>query len=246
MCIWPPPMTKPLLIIKTGSTFDHTRARLGDFEDWVAASLPKDASVVICDAMREEKLPEPLSVCGAIITGSHAMVTENPAWLTPVKAWLQSAHPQIPLFGICFGHQLLAATLGGEAGFHPKGPEIGCFDVTLTEHGQNDQLLGTLPNAFAAHLTHHQSALRLPSDAVVLAANSHEAHQAFRLGSHTWGVQFHPEFNEAAMTDYIEAQRDVITQHGANAEALLGAITPSPATALLARFYQLTKSQPIK
>lgn len=239
-------MTKPVLIIKTGSTFDHTRARYGDFEDWVVASLPKDASVVICDAMREEPLPEPQHICGAIVTGSHAMVTDPPSWLGAVSTWLRSAHQQTALLGICFGHQLLAMTLGGDAGFHPQGPEVGCLDVTLTEHGLNDPLLGTLPKAFAAHLTHHQSALRLPAGAVVLAANNHEAHQAFRLGSQTWGVQFHPEFNEAAMADYIEAQRDVLTQHGANADALLAAIVPSPATALLARFYQLAKSPPIK
>lgn len=232
-------MTKPLLIIKTGATFEHTRARRGDFEDWITAALPKGTHSTVCNVLQGETLPGPFEVCGAVITGSHAMVTDNPAWLAPVKTWLQSAHQQIPLLGICFGHQLLATTLGGEAGFHPRGPEIGSFAVTLTAEGQADSLLGALPGTFTAHLTHHQSALRLPPAATVLARNRHEPHQAFRLGQCTWGVQFHPEFNEAAMADYIEAQRGVLAKHHADADVLLGNIQASPATTLLAAFYGL-------
>ena len=235
-------MTKPLLIIKTGATFEHTRTHQGDFEDWITAALPEGANSTVCNVLQGETLPGPFEVCGAVITGSHAMVTDNPAWLAPVKTWLQSAHQQLPLLGICFGHQLLAATLGGEAGFHPRGPEIGSFAVTLTEHGQTDPLLSTLPSTFTAHLTHHQSALRLPPAAKVLATNSHEPHQAFRLGQCTWGVQFHPEFNEAVMADYIEAQRGVLAEHKVDADILLGGIQASPAGKLLAGFYELCAS----
>lgn len=233
-------MTKPLLIIKTGATFEPTRALRGDFEDWITTALPEGAQSVVCNVLQGETLPEPFDVCGAVITGSHAMVTDNPAWLHPVKNWLQSAHQHLPLLGICFGHQLLAATLGGEAGFHPSGPEVGSFAVTLTEHGQTDPILGALPSTFTAHLTHHQSALRLPPAATVLATNDHEPHQAFRLGESTWGVQFHPEFNEAVMADYIEAQRGVLAEHQADADTLLASIQVSPAARLLAEFYRFS------
>ena len=104
---------------------------------------------------------------------------------------------------MCYGHQLLAEALGGEAGWHPKGREIGTVSVTLTEAGKQDPLLSGLPNTFLAQVTHAQSALVLPPGATLLASNNYEPHQAYRVGDRAWGVQFHPEFTSDIMRGYI-------------------------------------------
>ena len=60
----------------------------------------------------------------------------------------------------------------------------------------------------------------LPNNTVLLANNTHEPHQAFRVGACAWGVQFHPEYSKAVMLEYIEKQRAVIEQCGQNCDAI--------------------------
>lgn len=229
---------KPILIIKTGGTFPEDVAHCGDFEDWTrqAMNLPAEAvqTVAVCHG---ELLPELATVAGAVITGSHAMVTEQTPWMQATAAWLrQAVNAGLPVLGICFGHQLLAAALGGEAGWNPLGREIGTAQIGLTEAGRNDPLFGQLPPTFPAQVTHRQSALRLPPGARLLAASPGDPHQAFAIGS-AWGVQFHPEFAAGAIRRYIELLAEELRAEGSEPAALLARVTETPeATSLLARF----------
>ena len=76
-------------------------------------------------------------------------------------AWLRdAAHAGVPLFGICYGHQLLAHALGGEVGDNPNGREMGTIDLELHPHAADDPLFAGLPMQFPAQATHLQSVLR--------------------------------------------------------------------------------------
>lgn len=61
-----------------------------------------------------------------------------------------------------------------------------------------------MPAEFDANAVHYQTVIRLPADAVALAANLHEPHRAFRWRSNVWGVQFHLEFNRQVMQTYVD------------------------------------------
>lgn len=232
--------TKPFLIIRTGGTFPDCTARRGDFEDWTVSAMGlyvDDCRIVNVQA--GEQLPAPDDFCGCTVTGSHDMVTDgNLDWIENTAAWLRDAVAGgLPVFGICFGHQLLAHALGGKAGFHPEGPEIGTMDITLTDEADTDPLFSCLPTCFPGHTTHYQAALALPDGACLLARSAHEPHQAFRYGKHAWGVQFHPEFQAEDMRTYIVRQADAIREHGGNVESLLCNVKETPdSTDLLARF----------
>jgi GMP synthase (glutamine-hydrolysing) len=189
---------------------------------------------------RPAKLCRRLSVySGAIITGSPAMVTDQAGWMQSLAVWIREAVDRaIPLLGVCFGHQLLAEAMGGCVDYHPEGREIGTVAIELTESGKRDPLLGCLPDMFTAHVTHAQSVLRLPADAVLLAANAYEAHQAFRAGECAWGVQFHPEFSADIMRGYIDERAAVLHAQGRDVAALTAAIAETEAAnTLLKRFY---------
>jgi GMP synthase (glutamine-hydrolysing) len=108
------------------------------------------------------------------------------------------------VLGICYGHQLLAHALGGEVGYHPGGLELGTVPITLAPEAQADPLFAHLPNQWPAQVVHAQSVRALPPGAVRLAGNAHEPHQAYRVGTQAWGVQFHPEFSPAAMQGYVQ------------------------------------------
>jgi len=146
----------------------------------------------------------------------------------------------VPVLGICYGHQLLAHAMGGKVGYHPGGREIGTVTIELTRAGQDDLLLGTLPDRFKAQVSHQQSVLELPANAVRLAANTFESNHAFRIGRCAWGVQFHPEFSEAIVRQYIEARYAALKNEKLQPDLLLAATHPTPeASGLLRRFAEL-------
>ncbi len=233
---------KKTIVIKTGGSFSELVSRKGDFEDWTLAGMgihSKDAQVL--DVARRDTLPDYESIGGIVITGSHAMVTENHDWSQTLARWLPEAvEREIPILGICYGHQLLAQALGGEAGNNPNGREFGTVEIQLSPEAEHDPLLGHLPNPFQAQVCHTQSALRLPPGAEMLASSALEPHQAFRLGKCAWGVQFHPEFDAEATKHYITTYTRELTQQGVDPRHLLQNCRDTPESfRLLKRFSQI-------
>ena len=235
----------PLVIVKLGDTFEALRAQRGDFEHWIADGLDTHAlPLLVVDPRRGDALPDPAEVSGAVVTGSHAMVSHREPWSETTAAWLaQLVARDTPVLGICYGHQLLAHALGGEAGDHPQGAEVGTVTVTLDNAAATDQLLHGLPAQFPAHAVHWQSALRLPEGAVRLAGNDHEPVHAFRAGAHAWGVQFHPEFDADVMRGYIDQLAGDLARAGTDPAALREHVVPTDAAAgLLGCFARIVEA----
>lgn len=230
---------RPLCIVKTGDTFADIRACNGDFEDWIVDSdTAKKCPVMIWDPRTGSAGPPAESITGAIITGSHAMVTDRQLWMEKTAAWIrQLVEAQTPLLGICFGHQLLAHALGGVVGDHPNGPETGTVTIRLEPTAADDPLFKKSPLEFFGQASHQQTVLSLPQNAILLARNDFEKHHAFRIGRCAWGIQFHPEFTPDVMRSYIRHQ-DSVSAHAVN--DWLEAVRATPeAHALLRRFTQI-------
>src|SRR3546814_4405831 len=82
------------------------------------------------------------------------MVTERRDWSEATAAWLrEAAHAGVPVFGICYGHQLLAHALGGEVGDNPNGRKMGTVAVDLLPAAADDPLFAGLPDRFLAQAT---------------------------------------------------------------------------------------------
>lgn len=220
---------KSLFIFKVGDTFADVAAEIGDFEQWITAGLgPTSLPLEVIDPRSGMPLPAPQTVAGAIITGSHAMVTDRETWSENLAAWLRTAvAEQVPILGICYGHQLLAHALGGEVSHHPVGLEIGTVPVTLNEQAKDDALFGGMPTTFPAQVVHRQSVRTLPSGATLLGGNEFEPHHAFRVGASAWGIQFHPEFTPAAMASYVKHMAREGRVAGKPADAVLQQIKPT-------------------
>ncbi|MDO4777071.1 MAG: glutamine amidotransferase [Cardiobacteriaceae bacterium] len=230
---------KPLVILKLGTTTPETMARHGDCDQWMIRAIgDSPLPLQSIDILGGAALPAIEDCAGAILTGSGAMVTERQPWSEATRAWLQQAVPAgLPVFGVCYGHQLLADAFGGEVAYHPQGLEIGHVTLERQSASDHDPLFADLPAHFSANATHYQSVLRLPDDATLLLSNAHDPHHAFRLGQHAWGVQFHPEFDTCIMGDNISRKRERLASEGHDADALLAALCPTPqAAALLSRF----------
>ncbi|MDM8543247.1 glutamine amidotransferase [Desulfococcaceae bacterium HSG9] len=224
---------KKLFIIKTGSTFPATAKHFGDFEKWTADALgAADVEICIFDAKHDMPLPAATECAGVVITGSHSWVTDNLPWSVKLEKWIVSLlEARTPLFGICYGHQLIAQAAGGLVGDCPRGQEIGTVAIHLLPECGDDALFQQLPQSFSVHATHSQTVQRLPPDAIRLAANNYEPNHAFRLGDCAWGVQFHPEFNAGIMRSYIKEQTDELESAGMDVSELLNSVIETPVAA---------------
>ena len=234
---------KKLLIIKTGDTFPEIKTVDGDFEDMFVSSLEGiNVTITVYDARDQLPLPELSDYSAVIITGSHSMVTDCEPWSERLLSYIKTMHEtKLPTLGVCYGHQLMAKALGGEIGLHPEGPQAGSTEVTLTEEGKQDQLLGLSPEAFKVNAGNSQRITQLPTEAVVLAGNDFEPHQAVRFGEMMWGLQFHPEFNRRITCAYIDRMVAMLNKHQHEIEAIqVNCIDTKNSQKVLINFVKLT------
>src|SRR5581483_3544673 len=115
--------------------------------------------------------PQPLEAYDAVMVFGGAMHADQDSfhpWLRAEVRWLRELlERQVPTLGICLGVQLLARAAGSWVGPLPE-PEIGWYEVELTEAGVADPVLGSLPRRFEAFQWHHYT-FGAPEGAVELA-----------------------------------------------------------------------------
>jgi GMP synthase (glutamine-hydrolysing) len=214
---------KKLYVVKTGTTYAPTARRFGDFDSWTLRGLGDlSMETQILDAEQEAPLPDPGDCAGVVITGSHAMVTDNLPWSVKLEQWIPLLLGwRTPVLGICYGHQLLARAASGKVGFHPLGMEMGTVAIQLLPEAASDKLFQNIPSLFLAHVCHSQTVLSLPPGAIGLARSDHESNHAFRIGECAWGVQFHPEYTADIMRSYIEEESEALIGSKLDAARLL-------------------------
>jgi GMP synthase (glutamine-hydrolysing) len=126
-------------------------------------------------------------------------------WLGDVKKVLsQLLERSVPVLGVCLGAQLLAEAAGAPAR-RASRPEIGWHEVVVTRDGSEDPLLGPLAPRFEAFQWHSYE-FPLPKGATLLA-ESPVCAQAYRIGSSTWGIQFHAEVTLEDASAWIDDYR---------------------------------------
>jgi GMP synthase (glutamine-hydrolysing) len=141
------------------------------------------------------------------------------------------------MFGICYGHQLLAHALGGQVGYNPAGREIGTHNV---EQLGEDPLLADLPRTFPAQMMHMQSVIEAPPGAIVLARSAMDAHQILRMGRNIVSTQFHPEFSPEFLRATLDQYADAYALENLDVPGLKRDLRPTPEAAkLLHRFLEL-------
>jgi GMP synthase-like glutamine amidotransferase len=108
----------------------------------------------------------------------------------------------VPVLGLCYGGQVLAAVLGARVGPAPV-PELGWREIETDD-------AGAVPAG--PWLEWHFDRFTTPPGAAELARTA-EASQAFRLGPHL-GVQFHPEATVEIVEGWARADADRLVALG--------------------------------
>ena len=191
-----------VLVLKMGTTEPRVVAVHGDYDHWFRVGLEAaGCSVSVCNVFDGAPLPEVLMADGILLTGSPLSVRDEAPWMRRVGEWaLEQARSGVPVFAICFGHQLLGECLGDRVGENENGPEWGAVEVSI--YGQ-DPLFEGLPQSIVVQASHRDVLFGLPEGATCLAGNANTAVQAYAWGEHLRAVQFHPEAKAEAIADLL-------------------------------------------
>ena len=117
---------------------------------------------------------------------------------------MEALEANVPILGICLGHQLLAYWLGGEV--KRRRWEIGWLPITVHEPGLSDPLLDGLGPVFHGFLWHGDQITKLPEEAELLASSELCRVQAYRLRNRpVWGIQFNPQYTPKIAENLVRA-----------------------------------------
>ncbi len=148
----------------------------------------------------------PEDIVALIPLGGHMNATEDHlhSWLAPERALLKDAIDRdIPIFAICLGTQLLAVAGGGKVERAAIG-EVGIYSI----FGVNEpDSIFTLNSELTVAQWHEDQVVELPVGATLLASSELCQNQIYRLGTKSYGVQFHPEI-DLSVIKWWEAEAD--------------------------------------
>jgi GMP synthase-like glutamine amidotransferase len=120
---------------------------------------------------------------GWLITGSRHGAYEDHPFIPPLEEFIRAAFAaEVPMVGICFGHQIIAKAMGGTVERHGNGWAVGATDYDF--QGETITL-----NAW-----HRDQVTKVPEGATVIATNAFCENAALLYGNRAFTVQAHPEF----------------------------------------------------
>lgn len=167
-----------------------------------------------------------------VITGSRFGVYEGHPWIAPLEGFIRDCRDAgVPMFGICFGHQLIAQALGGVVRKSAKGWGIGVHDYAVSDW---PEVLGPGPESFSIQAFHQDQVEELPEGAIPLASSDFCEFAALWYPGFALTVQGHPEFAKSFASDLLTARRDS-TLAGADVDAALASQSKPVTRADLAR-----------
>lgn len=185
-------------ILQTGHAPDELRPVIGTIPDLFKRMLDGNGFEFETYAVVDMQFPDAVTDCdGWLITGSKFGTYEDHPFIPPLEDLIRDIYAaDIPLVGVCFGHQIIAQALGGE---------VVKFDGGWAVGRQTYDLNG---ETYALNAWHQDQVVRRPANAEVIGSNAFCENAALIYGKRAFTIQPHPEFG----TDMIDG---LVTFRGA-------------------------------
>lgn len=233
-------------ILETGRLSNGLDARHGTypsmFQRLLVGQLP-EAEFGVCRLCEGEPLPSLAELDAVLITGSPHGVNDDLPWIPALLEFLRTTRrAKVPVAGICFGHQAMAAAYGGKVEKASNGWNVGRLEYRIVDPATD---FANETGKFAALSFHQDQVTRPPPDAHIFLSHETSPYAGLFYDFPAISVQFHPEFTVALM-------RDLLAQHGGQkvpqevADAALrgldGDVDDLPLAMALARFFRRHQS----
>lgn len=174
---------------------------------------------------RDGEFPDPAGFSHFILTGSESSIVDREPWaLTEAEILREAVLRGAAVLGSCWGHQLLAYALAGEAHVRrAAAPEIGWISIRMD---RSSDLLGPVGTTAFTFSIHYDEVCDLPAGFEVLASSDACPIQAFRFGDKpVWGLQCHPEID---IPTGFKNLRDLVDRGFKGRDVLLAALAQAP------------------
>ena len=161
--------------------------------------------------VRNDEFPASEQECDAwLITGSKHGVYENLPWMLRMKDLILAIDKaNLPLVGICFGHQIIAEAMGGKVEKFSGG-----WGLSLQTYKLQNCADMTSDDSFTINAIHQDQVVKKPESAEVIATSGFCQYAGLRYGNKMLTFQAHPEFT-------IDFERSLITERR-------GSVLPEP------------------
>jgi GMP synthase-like glutamine amidotransferase len=200
-----------IAILLAGHTNKAMPQRFHDYDDMFTAlfqDLPygKDFRYTVLQVV-DDVFPDHVdNYDGYLISGSAFGVYDDAPFIGRLMDLIrQIYHAKKPLVGICFGHQIIAHTLGGHAQKWDHGWGLGTIEINLTDLpdwiGENDWT-GSKNSTINLIHVHQDQVIDLPTGARHIGSTYHCKNAAYLIGDTVFALQGHPEF-DAPYTDAL-------------------------------------------
>ena len=153
------------------------------------------------------ELPESPDLYDAfIVSGSAKGVYDSDPWIADLTTFIKKIdQARKKMVGICFGHQIIAHTLGGHAEKSEKGWGVGLREFQIT--GQKPWMEPALDRC-ALYFIHQDQVMELPPGAETLGGNDFCPNAIYTIGERVLGIQGHPEFPRDFVAYVIQERKE--------------------------------------
>ncbi|HEV2999251.1 MAG TPA: type 1 glutamine amidotransferase [Solirubrobacteraceae bacterium] len=143
---------------------------------------------------------------------SATALADDPVLTAEAELLRDAVDAGVPVFGICLGAQLLAASLGAEVR-RARRRTVAWHELEPTAEAAGDPIVGALPRPVRG-LHWNEDVFELPEGAVELLGPRREGVEAFRFGECAWGVQFHPEVDGDVLEGWYATYGEWLAEAG--------------------------------
>jgi GMP synthase-like glutamine amidotransferase len=196
-------------LLLCGHLPDRYSSIAGEFPEWIEGLLDDVGSTLVVFDATDGDLPERPSTCDAyIISGSASSVYDDEPWIAGLVEFVRDvAQADVPVFGICFGHQVLAEALGGTVERAENGWGIGVHTMRVDE---GRSWMDPQVESVNLLMSHQDQVVGLPDNAVVLGSSEHCENYLVEFTPTAVGIQGHPEFPLAFAEALYEDKRELV------------------------------------
>ncbi len=191
-------------ILQTGRAPDETVVEHGDYDALFMRYLESRGFEFQNYVVLDGELPSnPEDAEGWLITGSRFGVYEDHGWIPPLEDFLRDSFAaEIPIFGVCFGHQILAQALGGKVEKFTKGWSVGPQTYQSDIFGDQKMIAW-----------HQDQVIERPATATAVGSSEFCENAILTYGTRAMTIQPHPEFSPTFFRALLEARGDVLPQN---------------------------------